>query len=57
MLKNIFTTLGLLIAVFVGVLMLLASCTGFWIGSTLASSEDTTGSTMIAALGVENTLL
>lgn len=56
MLKNIFTTLGLLIAVFVGVLMLLSSCTGFWIGKTLASPE-LNDSTTVIALGVENSLL
>ena len=37
MLRRIFDTLGLIIMLIVGTLMLMASCTGFWVGHAVAA--------------------
>lgn len=41
MLKRIFNALGLIIMLVVGILMFMASCTGFWIGHTVSAGNGT----------------
>ena len=37
MLKRIFNALGLIIMLIVGILMFMASCTGFWVGHAVSA--------------------
>ena len=57
MLRRIFNTLGLIVMLIVGTLMLMASCTGFWVGYAVAAEMPNVEATQAETLVFGNELL